>query len=968
MVIQEVRVAEKELELKGKGILEEAKKTFNISNLKKVRTARVYRLEGITKSQAALLKDTLFCEDLTQISTLNRKLINNTPYLIEVGYKPGVMNPQVASMIKSAKDLGINLIAADSSTEYGFYGKLNKKEIDLIIEKLLMNKMVERVIDQKPKTLIIKGVSGTTSIINIGKMDEKELMSLSQDKLFLNLEEMEVIQNYFTKIKRDPTDCELETIAQTWSEHSGHKTFKAKLFVDGIEKEPLIKRLKKEALKYSKNIVSAFVDNSGVMDFYDGWAISGKGETHNSPSAIEPYGGAMTGSGGVFRDIVGTGHGGKTLISTDIFCLADPNLSLSKLPDGCLHPSYLLKHVVRGVKDYGNRMGIPTNNGSFHFHDDFRAKPTVLVGAYGILPKKFSKIGKPKKGNLIISIGGRIGRDGIHGATFSSGEMTDRTITANAQAVQIGNAIEEKRTFDAIIEARDKRLIRAIQDCGGGGLSSAIGELGQRLGVSVQLKNATFKYQGLSPWEIWLSESQERMILAIPKTKLSQFKKICKKYNVEISVLGKFESHKKLKVFFGKKQVCSLDMEFLHHGLPQRIMKAINPVSHSGKPKAHPESDSGQAVRRPELTAEWARMTIPSNQKEWTIKLKKVLSHGNVCSKESVVRLYDHSVQGTNILQPFSGEKMDGPNDAAVIRPLLNKPYGMIVSHGLNPILNKIDPYWGSIWAGTEAISNYVAVGGDYKNASLINNYIWPFPDEESLWSLDKSVDAVCDFMKILKIPVISGKDSLSSTYRGKDGNIIKIPPVLCISVFGKVPDIKKTVSSDFKKQNSVILLVGKPDFENMGGSVYFDVSGIVGNNIPKVNLKKLPQTLNAIYSAIQKNKILSCHDVSEGGLITTIFEMCVGGNMGAQLVIPNLFRDLRLDNCLFNETAGCFIIELENEKIAQKLFKNIPFVILGKTQKQNTLDVYQNRKQIFSANLDVLKNSWKKPMQKIFG
>ena len=946
MIIQEVRVTEKGIDLRAQNILNEAKKSLNIKSLKIVRTARVYRLEGVTKYQAKLLKDTLFCEDITQISSLNKRLINNTSHLIEVGYKPGVMNPQVASIIKSAKDLGIKLIAADSTTEYGFYGKVGKKEIDLITEKLLVNKMTERIITQKPKTLIIKGLPGKTCLIKIRQMNDNELVEISKDNLFLNLEEMKVIQNYFIRIKRDPTDCELETIAQTWSEHSGHKTFKAKLFVDGIKKEPLIKRLKKESLKYDRNIVSAFVDNSGVMDFYEGYAISGKGETHNSPSAIEPYGGAMTGSGGVFRDIVATGLGGKTLISTDVFCLANPNLPSSKLPAGCLPPNYLLKRVVMGVKDYGNRMGIPTSNGSFHFHDDFRAKPTVFVGAYGILPKKSAQIGKPKIGDLILSIGGKIGRDGIHGATFSSAEMTDRTITTNAQAVQIGNAIEEKRTFDAIIEARDKKLIRAIQDCGGGGLSSAIGELGQNLGVNIQLKNATLKYQGLSPWEIWLSESQERMILAIPKTKLFQFKKTCEKYNVEISILGKFDNDKKLKVFFGKKQVCNLDMEFLHHGLPQREMIALKPTFNK------------QKNERPRL---------PKTKKEWINVLRKVLSHGNVCSKEPIVRLYDHSVQGTNILQPFSGEKMDGPNDAVVIRPLLNKPYGMIVSHGLNPILNRTDPYWGSIWAATEAISNYVAVGGNYKNASLINNYIWPFPDAESLWSLDKSVDAVCDFMNALKIPVISGKDSLSSTYRGKNGEVIKIPPVLCISVFGKIPDVTKTVSSDFKKINSVIVLVGKQDLEKMGGSIYFDINNILGNKIPKIDLKRLPKILTTIYGAIQKNKILSCHDVSEGGLITAIFEMCVGGNMGASINVIPMLRDLRPDYFLFNETAGCFIIELENKKIAKKIFKNIPYSILGETQKGQTITVSKNNKKLFQANLEGLKKSWQTPMKKIF-
>ena len=296
----------------------------------------------------------------------------------------------------------------------------------------------------------------------------------------------------------------------------------------------------------------------------------------------------------------------------------------------------------------------------------------------------------------------------------------------------------------------------------------------------------------------------------------------------------------------------------------------------------------------------------------------------------------------------------------------------MVISHGLNPILNKVDPYWGSIWAGTEAISNYVAVGGDYKNASLINNYIWPFPDEESLWSLDKSVDAVCDFMKALKIPVISGKDSLSSTYRGKDGAVIKIPPVLCMSVFGKIPDITKTVSSDFKKTDSIIILVGKLNPESMGGSTYFDVlktpsmwpNGLIeGGHIPHVNLKLLPKVLDAIYKGVKTGKILSCHDISEGGLITAVFEMCGGGNMGATVSTSS-----RPDYFLFNEASGCFIVEVENATIAKRIFKNIPNKILGKTKKEKIITVSANKKKLFQADLGDLKKSWQAPMKRIFG
>ncbi len=952
-MIQTIRVASKNKidDLSGKHLLNDIRTELKRTDITSVETVKIYRLEGVSEKEAELLTKKVFCEDINQIATINKPLLSSSSKIIEISYKPGVMNPEVASILKAAKDLGVNLIACDTSREYGFVGKINLEDAKKIIHDLkLFNKTVEHIVEDSPTTLIISGTAGKTKTITIREINDDQLMQLSKDTLFLNLEEMHVIQKYFQKIKRDPTDAELETLAQTWSEHSGHKTFKANITIidkdlpSGRQKKtPLFSRIKKEALKHKKNIVSAFVDNSGAMDFYDGWAICGKAETHNSPSAIEPYGGAMTGSGGVFRDIVGTGLGAKTLVSTDIFCLAHPTLSDDKLPAGSLSPLYILKRVIAAVKDYGNRMGIPTNNGSLHFHNDFRAKPTVLVGAYGILPKKSAQKGTPKKGDIIVSIGGRIGRDGIHGATFSSAEMTDRTISVNAQAVQIGNAIEEKRTFDAIIEARDAGLIRAIQDSGGGGLSSAVGEIGSELGVTVQLKNERLKYQGLSPWEIWLSESQERMVLAIPKNKFSAFEKVCQKYNVEVTNLGFFDGSKKLNLFYGDEAVGELDMEFLHNGLPQRNMIAKKSID---KPLKE------------------VLPTTPKSSAEWITICKKILSHPNIASKEPIVRLYDHTVQGTAVVYPFSGEKMDGPNDASVIRPLLNKPYGMVVSHGLNPILNRIDPYWGSMWAGAEALANYVAVGGDYKTASLINNYVWPFPDEESLWSLDQSVDAVVDFMSITKMPVISGKDSLSSTYRGKDGTIIKIPPVLCISVFGKIKDVSKTMTSDLKKENSILCLVGAMDYASLGGSTYYDIYGVLGNSVPKVAMKKLIQVADVIYNGIQKNQILSVHDISEGGLLTTVFEMCVGGNIGAHISISN---KLSPEQILFNETAGTFVIEIENEHTAKKLFKNIPYTIIGKTLGEKILSVEQNKKELFSISIESLKRFWQEPMQKIF-
>ncbi|MBU1000033.1 phosphoribosylformylglycinamidine synthase subunit PurL [Patescibacteria group bacterium] len=931
-------------DLKGESILNDIYKRLSIKIVKKVSTVRVYRLEGISEKDADKLAKKLLSESFNQKYAVNKPIVAVEAKTIEIAYQPGVMNPEVDSIMKAASDLRVKLKACDCSFEYVFYGKLTKEDALQIVEKLrLYNPLIEHIVRQEPQTLILKGQTGKTKIIPIINLNKHQLMDLSKYKLFLSLEEMQAIQKYFRKIKRNPTDLELETLAQTWSEHSGHKTFRANLIVDGKKKEPLIERIKKEALKHNKNIVSAFEDNSGVMDFYEDFGICGKVETHNSPSAIEPYGGAMTGSGGVFRDIAATGKGAKNIASTDIFCFAPIDLPVSELPDGCLPPEYLLKRVVAGVRDYGNRMGIPTNNGSVHFQNDFRARPSVIVGAYGIIPKKYAIKDKPKKGDLIVCVGGKTGRDGIHGATFSSGEMTADTHTMHSSAVQIGNAIEEKRMFDALLEARDQDLIKLVQDCGGGGFSSAIGEIGESLGVRVDIKNVPLKYQGLSPWEIWISESQERMIVVLQKKNLLKFKSVCKRNNVEFAVLGEFDGSKKLNVYFGKELVGNLDMKFLHHGLPKKVLQAKR------KSKVQSLESRVQSLK-------FKAQKVPKNQKEWVKVLKKVLSQGNVCSKEPIVRLYDHSVQGTCDLQPFSGVNLDGPNDSPVLRPILSKKYGVVISHGINPALNKIDPYWGSIWAATEALSNFVAVGGDYQNASLINNYIWPFPDEESLWSLDRSVDAVVDFMRTFKIPVISGKDSLSSTYRGKDGTIIKIPPTLCISVLGKIPDTAKTVTADFKKIKSVIVLVGKID-NDLGGSVYYQVNNVETDSIPRVDLKLLPKVLTLVSSAIKAEKVSSVHDVSEGGVIGAIFEMCVGGDMGAVI-----------DNCpdylLFNETAGCFIVEVENEKTAKKLFKSIPYKILGKTTAKQEIEV----KDLFKVSVDDLKKVWHEPMRRLFG
>ncbi|MEW6274283.1 MAG: phosphoribosylformylglycinamidine synthase subunit PurL [Bacillota bacterium] len=942
-MIQEVRVINRPEvpDPVGEEILYEIKQALGIRSIQKIRTAKVYRFEGIGENEAHLLAQKLLAEDVFQLYTLNAPAIKEARAVIEVAYKPGVMNPEAASLLKAARDLGLSsLLAADSSREYGFYGDgIGPEEIQTVINRLLVNPTVEQVVAEKPATLIIRGVPGRTQLLPIRDLDAQQLLELSRDKLFLNLEEMRAIQNYFRTIGRDPTDCELETIAQTWSEHCVHKTFKARLIVNGEEKTPLLKRLQQATAEINHPLVlSAFVDNSGVMEFYHGWAICGKVETHNSPSAIEPYGGAMTGSGGVFRDILGTGQGARVIASTDMFCFAPPDISREEIPPGCLHPDYLLRRVVAGVRDYGNRMGIPTNNGSVHFHRDFRAKPTVIVGAYGILPKDRCKKGKPRPGDLALVIGGRTGRDGIHGATFSSGEMTERTVEVNASAVQIGHPIEEKRMSDAILEASAAGLIQAITDCGAGGFSSALGEMGAETGVRVWLERAPLKYPGLKPWEIWVSESQERMVLAVAPENVAEVLKICRRLNVEATVLGEFTADRRLVVTYADEKVCDLEMEFLHHGLPQRVLRA---------------SWKKPACAEPALP-------LPD---DWANLYCRVMSHLNVCSKEPIVRMYDHGVQGTSGLPPYGGIAQDAPNDAVLLTPLYGRECAVVISHGLNPVLNQIDPYWGSLWAAAEAVANAVAVGANPKETVLIDNFIWPFPDEESLGALDRAVDACVDFARATGMPFISGKDSLSSTYRSKD-IMLKIPPVLCVSAFGRLPDIKMTASADFKRAGSTLILVGKRNPAEMAGSVYYDLAGCLGNNLPQIDLQVLPRVLQAVHRAIAAGKILACHDISEGGLAACLAEMCFGGDLGAEIDLP---AEARPDFFLFNETAGCFLVEL-GEADPGELFAGIPYLRVGATRPEQQITVYQDGKELFRMELKMLKEAWQKPMQKVFG
>lgn len=938
MSIQEIHVSRKNDfgDPKGDDIAQEAKRALGLDI--KVKTTAVYRIEGPSGQDAEMLAGSVFVDPIIEDGIVNPPQVDSPIASVEVSYKAGVTDPVAGTIQKIGKDVGIKIDAARVSTIYSF-GGISQAQAEEVARRILVNPTVQEVLKEKPDTLKIIAERGPVAVVPIREAIDERLNDLSADKLFLNLEEMRVVRDYFREIGRDPTDAELEIIAARWSEHCVHKTFNAKVVVDGVEMPPLFTTIKETSRKYFKDkVATAFDDNSGGMYFYDGQVILVKWETHNSPSALEPKGGAATGSGGVFRDIMGTGQGAKVILSTDVFMVASQDMDPGKLPPGCISPDILLRGIVSGVRDYGNPMGIPTPNGSVHFHEDFRAKPTVLVGAYGIVPEEFAQKGHPEIGDRVVVIGGRTGRDGIHGATFSSAEMTERTATVNATAVQIGNPIEEKKMADLILEARDRGFIRAITDCGAAGFSSAIGEMGEDIGINVDISKAPLKYEGLAPWEIWISESQERMVLAVSPENLNEFQKLCTRYGVEASDLGVFDGSKRMQVFYEDEVVADLDYGFLKNGLPQRVMTA---------------KFVREVFEEPEI----------SQPTDWTAEFKRIMAHGNVCSKLPIVEQYDTTVQGTSVLTPFGGVNFDAPNDASIIRPILGKPYGMIVSHGANPILDRIDPRRGAIWAATEAVANLVATGGDYKEAVLCGNYSYPVPDSHYMGSLYIQVAGVCEFQDALELPVVSGKDSLSSTYTYRDGRKLHIPPVVNIATLGRIPDVEKTASTDFKEHGSTIVLVGQMH-PGMGGSTYYDNHGIVGNEVPDVDLNILPRVFDAVHRGIEAGEIKACHDVSEGGVAGAIAEMCFGGDCGVEIGIDSKMRP---DFFLFNETAGMFIAEVESPGKAADLLGDIPHMVLGKTTEEKKISVKRNGEELFTADTDELKDAWQAPMRKLF-
>ncbi|MFA6347772.1 MAG: phosphoribosylformylglycinamidine synthase subunit PurL, partial [Dehalococcoidales bacterium] len=837
----------------GQGLLKGIS-DLGINNVSDVRVIDVYWLDAeLENEELELICKRLLADPITQDYSYDSTIDKSSEdglHSIEVAYNAGVADPVEETAMKAVKDLGIDKVKAiKTAKRYLIKGNLDKNDMDIICGRLLVNPIIQHIVGDNP---VVFSESPRYKFklkhIDILNADDNSLNAIAAEFGF-NKNEMQAIKEYYSRLGRNPIDAELETLAQTWSEHCCHKTFKGKINFNGEIIDNLLKSTIARATKELDKpwCLSVFKDNAGVIEFDDEWALCFKVETHNHPSAIEPYGGASTGVGGVVRDILGTGLSAKPIFNTDVFCFGNPDMAYEDVPEGVLHPRRMLKGVRAGVADYGNRLGIPTGNGAICFDKRYTANPLVYCGTVGLMPKKYSQMGKQKAGDLIVLAGGRTGRDGIHGVTFASEQLDKDSTEVSFSSVQIGNPIVEKKLIDTILQARDKELFVRITDCGGGGLSSAVGEMGAETGAKVYLDRVPLKYAGLSYSEIWISESQERMIMAVPPDKADELLKLFADENTEATVIGEFTGDERLQLFYNDNLVCDLDMEFLHEGHPQLELKALWCKASRIEPKDE----------RPDIEQ----------------SLLKILGSWNVCSREWIIRQYDHEVQGGSVLKPLVGKNNDGPGDAAIIKPVLDSDMGVIVSNGINSKYSDIDPYWMAASAIDEALRQIISVGGSLERVALLDNFCWGNTNKpERMGTLALACQACYDMSVAFGAPFISGKDSLNNEFHYRD-TTIAIPDTLLISAMAVMKDSSKAVSMDFKKNGDFIYIVGNT-YNELGGSEYYKSIGYLGNDAPIVNPQQAKKTMDNLSKATEKRLVKACHDLSEGGLGVAAAEM----------------------------------------------------------------------------------------------
>ena len=943
--------------------------SIGIDKKVRMRIADIYFLEGLITPEARdEIMQRLICDAVTEQVECQSDAGDSVAYSfngdenchrIEVGFHPGVTDNVANELLRAIHRIGIEgVVSVDTGARYDLEGDLSRAELDRIATSLLVNDVVQRyeIGEFQPEFVDQGGGIATPQHIEIRGLDEAGLEVVNVERrLALDEEELRVIQDYFIEEGRPATDAELETLAQTWSEHCVHKTFRARIdciyepnigHTDGHTNQPdQINSILKTYLVSATEAIaapwvrSAFVDNAGVIEFDDSYDLSFKVETHNHPSAIEPFGGANTGVGGVVRDILGVSH--RPIANTDVLCFGPADLAHEDLQTGVLHPARIRDGVVLGIEDYGNKLGLPTVNGAVLYHPGYTANPLVFCGCIGLGPRD-SHPTTPQPRDHIMVLGGRTGRDGLRGATFSSQPMDAQTGKVAGSAVQIGDPITEKGLLEVIERARDARLYHAVTDCGAGGLSSAVGEMSVGLGARVDLSLVRLKYAGLAPWEIWLSEAQERMVLAVSPKNISALEELCEMYWVEFQDIGEFTRNGRLQVFYGEVPAVDLANQFLHHGRPQRQLTAYFQDTQQAKIDQGGAA-SGEIGNAGDL-------------------LLRLLSHPDIASKEWIVRRYDHLVRGATIVAPFVGVNGDGPSDAAVLKPLETEGWrGFVIANGINPRLGEIDPYAMAVSVVDEAIRNAVAVGADPDRIAILDNFCWGNPrDPEQLADLIRAAQGCHDAAMHFQTPFISGKDSLNNEYVGKGGERHAIPGTLLISSIGIHPDVRKAVSMDLKAAGNCIYLVGNWQAALSGSyALRMAGEGFFGQVEALRRTNSFPaearQTYATLHRTILEGFVCSAHDLSEGGLAVAAAEMALAGRLGLEIDLTSLDSDPNL--AMFAETNGCLLVEVaeKNTPAFESHFQNLSLKRFGTVLEERYFVAIHHDEQVVNLCVDDL-------------
>lgn len=772
--------------------------------------------------------------------------------------------------------------------------------------------------------------------LRIISTDEKKAFQLCRKlKTGLSREEVSAIRTYFKTMGREPTEIELQTIAQTWSEHCFHKIFKSKIkygkeTIDGLFRS-YIKRATDELAP--NWVISAFNDNAGIIKFEETYSIAAKVETHNHPSAIDPFGGAATGVGGVIRDILGVWA--EPIADTDTLFFGELNYPYTKLPRGIKHPRYLLNGVVSGVGMYGNNMGVPTVNGGVYFDNSYAGYTLVFCGCLGLLKNRnYARSAKP--GDVLVIAGSRTGREGIHGVNFASEKIGGNTDELRS-AVQIPDPIVEEKLRRAVLEVADRRLASAITDMGGGGLSSGVCEIAKSFscGADVDIASIPVKEQDIPPWEIWISETQERMLLVVPEPTLAKVLSVFEREELEASAFGKLAPGNELQLRYRETELGRLNLEFL-----------FSPPLSKLEAKADLRPKKPESGKQPVIT-------------DLSSDILSLLSAPNIASKEGIVRTYDTEVQGNTIVKPFQYPG-SGPNDAAVLRPIMNSERALVISCGYNPRLSRLDAYWMAAASIDEAVRNNVAAGG--RRIALLDNFAWGNPeDPANLGDLVRASKACYDVAKGLETPFVSGKDSLYNETPLGD-----ILPTLMITAIGIVPELSRSMSADFKREGNSIYLVGETKPE-LGGSEYFAMKNIQGGEVPKLDPISAASLYRTVNRFTDQSYVRACHDISQGGLAVSLAEMCFARGLGAEIVFEDSAVQSNLVSELFSESNARFLVEVDQgeEDKFEKMLRGFPYSRMGMVAKDRITMKSESGKKLVDISTKNCYAAWRSTFSK---